>query len=466
MAVSRSFLTATERLNFKLIPVWVLCIVESLLEEHFQVYLVGGAVRDLLWGELPQDWDLASDALPEQVAEIFPGTVPIGKRFGTVLIINSQNSLELTTIREDLSYSDGRHPDGVRFGQDILLDLARRDFTINAMAYDFSSRELIDPYQGRLDIRNRRLRCVGEPRVRFQEDGLRMFRYYRFLATLNLTGNRQTERAMDPVWARGVSCERIREEFTKLVLGDQVRLGLKGLKKSGLGNIFLPELFNRDRDPTPDTQKLWEHLLRTVENIQPRIELRLAALLHDIAKPLTRIETQTGTHFYGHDEQGAVMAGQILERLRYPAHIVDTVVILIRWHMFSFDSQSGDGAIRRLILKVGPENIPGLLELRRADIVATDRINHQTWEYWRDLSQRILGIHQQEFIISQFALKLTGRELMDHFKLQPGPMIGEILAFLKEIIIENPALNQKAYLLELAQNYLRRKENSINNESP
>jgi putative nucleotidyltransferase with HDIG domain len=453
-------LTATEKLNFQTIPAWVLGIAERLIQENFQAYLVGGAVRDLLWDEQPSDWDLASDALPEYVEEIFPKTIPTGKKFGTMTVLSDGCLAELTTLREDLAYSDGRRPDMVRFGKDICADLARRDFTINAMAYDFSSRELIDPFGGKKDAHRRLLKTVGDPGNRFQEDGLRMFRFYRFLATLDLRADRLTERDINPKWAAGISSERIREEFSKILLSQGVGRGLGGLKKSGLLETFLPELKDSERldQGKYHSGNLWQHSLNATIEINPKLHLRLAALLHDVAKPLTRSVDQTGVHFYGHDELGAELGRNILERLRYPGKLIDTVTILIRRHMFYINAQTSDSAIRRLIAKVGPENIIDLLELRRADIIATGRVDYHTWESWQDLSSRITQILNNETSLNFFNLTIKGSDLMRHFQLSQGPLIGEILDHLKELVLDEPALNQRLILLKLAQSYIESKD--------
>lgn len=457
MPGARFPLTTTEKLDFQTIPAFITDIARRFLEAGFQLYLVGGAVRDLLRGQEPGDWDLASDALPEQVERIFPQTIPSGKQFGTILVINEGFPVEITTFREDLGYSDGRRPDQVRFGKDLQLDLARRDFTINAIAFDLKTRELVDPFNGRRDLQRRLLRSVGDPQLRFREDGLRMFRFYRFLATLNLRPDPLTEKAINPAWARGTSLERIRDEFSKLLLGAWVGRGLAGLKKSGLLKEFLPELADSDRIKQGPYHRwnLWEHSVRTTENINPELRLRLAALLHDIAKPVTRSEDAKGVHFYGHDQRGAEIGRLALERLHYPGKVIEEVVPLIRWHMFHLDQQTGDGAIRRLIARVGPEHLAGLLELRRADIIATGRVDYQTWESWRYISERILTVLNGKPGLNPFALDITGNDLLETFNLQPGQLIGAILAYLKERILDEPDLNQRAHLLELAGEYLK-----------
>jgi putative nucleotidyltransferase with HDIG domain len=455
---ARFALNTTEALNFQAIPGWVRAAAATLLAAGHQAYLVGGAVRDLLWGGAPQDWDLATDARPDRVEAIFCHTVPTGKAYGTITVLAEGGSLEITTFREDLGYSDGRRPDAIRFGTEIAQDLLRRDFTINALAYDFASSEMVDPSGGYADLRRRLLRAVGDPSVRFREDGLRMFRFYRFLATLELHPERRTAAAIRPEWAKPVSLERIRDEFSKLLLGARVRPGLVGLRRSGLLALFLPELEDTDLEQGRyHRHTLWEHLLRATDTIQPQLELRLAALLHDIAKPATRFENESGVHFYGHDQRGAEMTAAILERLRYPGRTVETVTKLIRWHMFLVQPQTGDAAIRRLIAKVGPEQVRNLLELRRADIVATGRIDPQVWEYWRQMAGRILEILEEPAVKEERRLAVTGHDLMSRFGLKPGPLIGRVLGALQEAVWEEPDRNERDILLRLAEEFLNEK---------
>ncbi len=457
----RHFLTATEKLNFKIIPVWVNEAANLLLENQKAVYLVGGAVRDLIWGNIPSDWDLATDALPDEIERIFPKTFPTGKRFGTITVYTEGNQVQITTIREDLGYSDGRRPDQVNFGSNIIQDLARRDFTVNAMAYDFKNQVLIDPFKGRDDCYRKVLKAVGDPRIRFQEDGLRMFRLYRFLASYHgLTPERETERAVNPEWAKSISYERIRDEFSKLLLGTAVRRGLTGLVKSGLLTKIIPEFF-----PTYETQTglysyLREHSISATEVTQPFLQLRLAALLHDIAKPISFSVTRTGAHFYGHEQTGAEMGKVILERLRYPRKLIEKVIVLIRWHMFFYQPNISDSAIRRLISKVKPENVSDLLELRRADIIATGKVSIETPDYWNDLSDRVLSILKSD-TEKPNKIALNGHELIERLGIKPGPLVGEIINYLSEQVLEEPDLNQKDLLLDIAKRYVNSKENQV-----
>ncbi|MCL6588469.1 MAG: HD domain-containing protein [Firmicutes bacterium] len=450
-------LSITERLNFEQIPLWVREVADQLQAKGWQAFLVGGAVRDLLWGDAPQDWDLATDALPQTVEEIFPRTIPTGKTYGAITVLSQEHPVEVTTFRADLRYEDGRHPAAICFENNIYADLSRRDFTINAIAYNFATGALVDPFDGRRDAYRRILKTVGDPQLRFAEDGLRMFRFFRFLATRKLRPHPGSLRAIQPQWAEPVSLERIRDEFSKLLLGDRVRFALKGLIDSGLIRRFLPELVDNYAQLDPALGRaLRDHLLAATEAVRPKLHLRLAALLHDLAKPAT-ISYQNGKlHFLGHDEQGAALCAIILKRLRYPGKTVATVSALVRWHMFGLPPEASDGAVRRFIAKVGPELIPDLLELRRADIVATGRIDRQTPEMWRALSARFNDLLASTPPPGQFQLAINGTDLMERFHLNPGPFIGAILKYLWGQVLEDPALNQNEILFKKAAEYIRR----------
>jgi tRNA nucleotidyltransferase (CCA-adding enzyme) len=448
-------LTVTRKLDFETIPAWIRAIAARLAEHGYQAYLVGGAVRDLLSGCSPQDWDLASDALPEEVEAIFGKTIPTGKKFGTITVVTGGQTVEITTLREDLDYSDGRRPQNIRFTKEILLDLSRRDFTINAIAYDLTNNLMIDPFQGGRDLRQRILKAVGVPAERFAEDGLRMFRFFRFLATRDLRPDRATFKAINPAWSLPVSRERIGAELNHLILGKNVDQGLTGLKISGLLESVIPELGNEPLE-LGDTRdkKLWEHLRLTVAAIQPRPQLRWAALLHDVAKPDSKTADCRGVHFYGHDTQGSEIARRILERFHFPNALINPVAHLIRWHMFSLPAGADEPALRRFIAKVGPETVPDLLELRRADIVASGRITYETWEYWQYLTGRVMAVLNSPAVYRENRLAVNGDDLIAGLGLTPGPAIGTILRHLLEQVLERPELNEKEELMRIAAEFL------------
>jgi tRNA nucleotidyltransferase (CCA-adding enzyme) len=448
-------LTVTEKLNFRAIPNWLEAIAARLYQHNYQVYLVGGAVRDLLSAKPPHDWDLATNALPDKVEALFPDTLPTGKQYGTITVRSGKNAVEITTFREDLDYRDGRRPAAIRFSPDITADLARRDFTVNAIAYDPASAVLIDPFDGRKDLQRQVLKAVGDPAVRFREDGLRMFRFYRLIATLDFKPDRATAQAVNPAWINSISPERIGSELTKLLTGAAVVKGLEGLQKSRLLEKVIPELNPAELaiGDTP-TKKLWRHLILTTASIQPQPQLRWAALLHDLAKPLTKSYEPDDIHFYGHAEKGSELSREILTRMHFSNSLIETVSSLIRWHMFIIPAQGTDAAIRRLIAKVGTTVMPQLLELRRADIVASGHITTQTWEIWQNLSTRVIAALNAPTVLRPTDLAVNGHDLLTVFKLQPGPAIGRTLQFLLDQVIETPELNERDTLLQLARGFL------------
>lgn len=451
----RSSLTLAESLNFRQIPSWVLEIVRTLSSHGFQVFLVGGALRDLLQGQSPADWDLATSALPDQIEAVFPHTRPTGKVFGTITVIWGDHPVEITTLREDQGCFDGRRPETVRFEVDILKDLARRDFTINAMAYDFSAQKLLDPFGGRRDLYHKRLRTVGDPRVRFREDGLRMFRLIRFAATLGFQPHSGALRAIRPAYAHSLSAERIRDELTKILTGKWVRAGLNLLADHRLLEPILPELALSGRGPASFNRELWTHLVTATEAIRPEPVLRWAALLHDIAKPQTFSADERGIHFYGHAAQGALMSRTVLTRLRYPKKFIDQVARLIHEHMFAISPQTSDASLNRFIARIGRAVLPDLLELRRADIVATGRISGATWEAWRLLTGRLEALVQNKSSAVINPLAVNGHDLMAALDLPPGPLLGQVLNHLAQLVMDEPDLNQRPILLELAGDYLK-----------
>ena len=423
----------------------------------FAAYLVGGAVRDLLRGESPTDWDIATDARPEEVMALFPGTLPTGIKYGTVTVRRDGRSIEVTTFRGDGAHSDGRHPDQVTFGASIEEDLGRRDFTANAMAYDPASGRLVDPYGGRYDLRRRILRTVGNPAERFAEDALRLLRFYRFAATLGLRPDPATVRAVDPALLGQVSMERIRDEFSKTLLAGTPLAGLDGLISSGLMRAIIPELVEAGavEQGTFHRHDVLRHSLLATEAIQPALHLRLAALLHDIGKPAAKSVVAGEVHFYGHDEAGADMSTAILARLRYPGELIEAVTVLVRLHMFQLPVHPSGAALRRLLNKAGsPDRLRDLVELRRADIVATGRTCWQSTAIWQELKERVEEILAAGAAFSLRDLAIDGEDVMRLRGLGPGPEVGRILAALLERVLEDPALNERGKLETLVHDLL------------
>ncbi len=437
------------------IPSAVLDICTTLRENGYQAYVVGGAVRDSLLGKEPGDWDVATDAHPEQVMSLFPKTIPTGIEFGTVTVVKDI-SVEVTTFRSDGTYRDARRPEDVTFSDSIEEDLKRRDFTINAIAYDPFAGKFVDPYGGRRDLKRRILRAVGDPHERFSEDALRMLRFFRFLATLEFKPCQKSLAAIDPTLIRKISKERIRDEMSRLLLAKAPGSTLLSMHKVGLLREILPEVAAGDGVTQGSFHRfdVLHHSLAAVDYSLPQLELRWAALLHDVAKPKLRTEDEDGIHFYKHDVEGEQMARDILTRLRYSKKFVEKVAVLVRWHMFSVHAGSTDKALKRFIRRVGKENVMNLMELRRADILALGKqVTCNAWENWRVLRNRLKEILDSDATITTADLAIGGHEVMNALNLKPGPEVGAVLEWLLEKVLDNPSLNEPETLLSLLQSY-------------
>ncbi|MFW6337906.1 MAG: CCA tRNA nucleotidyltransferase, partial [Alkalispirochaetaceae bacterium] len=338
-----------------------------------QLYLVGGAVRNLELGREPVDFDFATDATPEEVMDLFRRVLPTGVQHGTVTVLYKGAQYEVTTFRTESDYSDGRHPDSVEFASTIEEDLGRRDFTINAMAIELPSGELSDPYDGRGDLRGKIVRAIGDPRERFHEDGLRVLRAVRFAAQLDFQIEENTFAAMRIEGARlsKVARERVRDELEKAILSNSPARAMRLLRDAQLLPYTIPELattIGRSQGSDSDYD-LFEHSVLVTQFVPPKVELRLAALFHDVAKAWTLEETEDGRlAFPDHDRQSAEVAEERLKELRFPNRTVEYAAHLVRHHMFGYSSVYGDAALRRMLARVGREAIWDLITLRRADV--------------------------------------------------------------------------------------------------
>jgi tRNA nucleotidyltransferase (CCA-adding enzyme) len=443
------------------VPVSVRELVEVLRGHGHAAYVVGGSVRDVLLGRPAADWDLATDALPERVVELLPDAA-YENRFGTVGVRRPDGVHEITTFRTDHEYADFRRPHRVEFGDSILLDLARRDFTVNAMAWGGPGRaaatpgeagldlELVDPHGGLADTVARRLRAVGDPVARFEEDALRMIRAVRLAATLGFTIEPTTLAAIGAraELARFLSGERLAIELGKLLAAERPSAGLRVMAESGLLEVVLPELAAQRGVPQNKVpgEDLWDHTLRTTDAAPvDRPVVRLAALLHDIGKP----PTQADGHFYGHDAIGARMADALLRRLHEPRAASDRVVKLIRNHMFTYDGGWGDGAVRRLIAKIGRDALEELFLLREADDVGSGLAPGDSG--LDELRRRVAEQLAADVALDRAALAVDGFDLIRELGLEPGPVLGRILDELLDRVIADPTLNDRPTLLLLAQ---------------
>ncbi|MFZ5469659.1 MAG: CCA tRNA nucleotidyltransferase [Myxococcota bacterium] len=436
------------------IPEPVLKVVRRLRERGFEAYLVGGGVRDLLRGVTPKDYDVATSARPEQVVASFKKVIPTGIQHGTVTVLESSHHVEVTTFRSEAEYADGRRPSAVEFHSDVEADLSRRDFTINAIAYDPASGTLVDPFGGQADLEKKLVRCVGDPVARFSEDGLRPLRAVRFSAVLGFSLDPPTEAAIPatvPVF-RKVAMERVREEFLKLLTCERARGGLSLLDRSGLLAVFLPELVATHGVMQDERYEadVFGHSLAAVEASPPSIELRLSALLHDIAKPRTATPRPGGGNtFPGHDRLGAEMATTILTRLKLPSRVVQAVSTLVRHHCL--EGPMSDAQLRRLAARVGPQNFGALFELTLA--------NRQAYAPHADVgetlalqerSQRLLKARPA---LSTQELALDGKDIMRVLGVGPGALVGEATRFLLDQVLENPDLNTVAQLTQVLQKW-------------
>ena len=409
-------------------------------------------------GRVPADWDLATEARPERILEVFPGSV-YQNRFGTVGVRVNGTTYEITTFRSDHDYADFRRPHRVEFGDTVELDLARRDFTVNAMAWGGRPAEapgLVDPYDGAADVKARVLRAVGDPGTRFREDALRMVRALRLATTLGFTVEPETFAAIatNAALVGHLSGERIATELDRLLETSTPSTGLRMMSQTGVLATISPELARQVGIPQNkiEGEDLWDHTLRTVDAVPAnRPVVRLAALVHDIGKPATFAEG----HFLGHDAVGADLAGAFLDRLHAPRAVRDRVVALVRQHMFSYEPNWSDAAVRRFIAKIedlGVGALEELLQLREADNIGSGLPADAG--RLRELRERIATELEASVVLDRKGLAIDGDDLKRELGMPEGPRIGRILETLLERVIVDPALNDRPTLLLLAQGML------------
>lgn len=436
-------------------------VVRRLQEAGYAAFLVGGCVRDIYLGSFPHDWDVATDARPEAVRRLFPRTHDVGARFGTVGVIPPEaardeavGSVEVTTFRKDLGYQGGRRPTQVSFGASIEEDLARRDFTMNAVAWNPAAGAVVDPFHGLSDIEAGLIRAVGDPTVRFREDALRMLRAVRFSSQLGFTIDPDTWTAIEREAHRvqQLSSERIRDELLRLLETDRAGEGLWVLHELGLMRYCLPELQGTFRmaQGKPGAPTLLAHLIQTVDACPPDPVLRLAALFHDVGKLTTRAVTPEGrVIFHGHEKASAEVALRACRRLRMPKRETCRIVELVRMHMV-FGEEVGKKAVRRWVAANGEDWVRDLILLRRADHVASG--GDPGDNPFADRLERLLDeVVAEGSAFTVRDLAIGGREVMAATGLAPGPKVGEVLQRLLERVLEAPELNEEKRLIELAR---------------
>lgn len=448
------------------IPPVILRVHATLKSSGYEAWLVGGCVRDLLIGKKPKDWDITTNARPDDIQRIFDETF-YENDYGTVGVVTDSEDpdlkvVEVTPYRIEGKYSNARHPDEVSFSDKLEDDLERRDFTINAIAYDPETGTLVDTNGGEEDLRRRIIVTVGDPYARFEEDALRMLRAIRLSAELDF--------AIDAVTTAGIathagqlakiSAERIRDEFTKILMSPRPMQALYVAQKLGILKFIAPELEEGIgcEQNQAHSFDVFEHLLRSLQHAADKgwpLEVRLAALFHDVGKPATRewSEEKGDWTFHGHDVVSARMARKILSRLHFPGETAETVVLLIRWHMFFSDpDQITLAAVRRTIARVGQQHIEHLLDLRVCDRIGTGRPKEHPFRLRKYMSMIDEAMRDP---VSVGMLKIDGRQLMEQTGEAPGPRIGWILHALLEEVLDDPAKNTEEYMAARSQELAR-----------
>ena len=461
------------------LPTPVLATLSTLEQAGFKAYIVGGSLRDLILGRTPKDWDITTDARPETIQKLFPDSV-YENTFGTVgvkvprfLLSTPDNHehdiIEVTTFRTETGYSDQRHPDAVTFVTTVEEDLARRDFTVNALAgrvivstQDSAEIDVIDPFNGQADIEKRIIRAVGEPAERFTEDGLRLMRAVRLITELSSentellewTIEQETDRALRDLSTTlpQVAFERIRDEFSRIIVSTHPSQGVALLLETGLLKHIIPELV----EGVGVTQNLhhiytvWEHNLRALATCPSTdLRVRIATLLHDVGKPRTKKGEGYHSTFYNHDHVGARMTKKVLERLRYPKKIVDHAAMLVDNHLFYYNvGEVTEASVRRLIKRVGLENMDDLMAVRIGDRLGSGVPKAKPYKL-RHLEYMVEKVSKDPTSVKM--LKIDGTMLIQKLGISPGPKIGALLDCLLAEVIDNPALNTPEVLLDRAR---------------
>ncbi len=461
-------------LNFN-IPMHILLVMKELEKSSFEAYLVGGCVRDLLLGLTPKDWDIATNAQPKNIRHLFPDSVYENK-FGTVgvkirgeAVDNNKITtiVEITTYRIESKYSDKRHPDEVKFAKTLREDLSRRDFTINAIALKVVKNkevEIVDLYSGQKDLKNKLIRAVGDANERFGEDALRIMRAIRFSVVFGFAIEEKTLSAIrkNAENLKHISPERIRDEFVKIILSPAPAKGIELLQEAGILKIILPEIENginvmqSHHHYHGPYNTVYKHLVASLEKCpSKKLEVRLAAFLHDIGKPQAKRGEGENATFYNHEYIGERIAKNILERLKFSREITNKTTLLVRNHMFYYNvDEVGESGVRRVVQKIGLENISDLIDVRIADRLGSGVPKAVPYKL-RHFQFMVEKVSHDPISVKQ--LKLNGNDLMSELGVEPGPKIGAILAVLLSQVIDDPTQNIKEKLIELAKELTKSK---------
>lgn len=440
------------------IPEIIIKTAKTLTDNDFEVFLVGGCVRDLLLHVKPKDWDITTNAKPEQIQKLFPKTVYENK-FGTVAVINDNiedetlKVIEITPFRLESKYSDKRHPDIIRFAGNLKDDLKRRDFTINALALNIVSRETIDLFNGQEDIKNKIIRTVGNPEDRFNEDTLRILRAVRFSTELGFTIDEKTQEALKKQahLLEMIAKERIRDEFVKIIMTDKPSNGIEIMRELEILKFIIPELEDGYGVEQNQAHKydVWKHNLLSLDHAAFKkwsLEIRLSALFHDIGKPLSRrrSEEKNDWTFYNHEVIGAKMVFRILSRLRFSKKTTELVAKLVRYHLFFSDTEKITlSAVRRTVRNVGPENVWDLMKVRFCDRIGMARPKETPYRL-RKYEAMIEEAMRTPLSVNM--LKIDGNRLMEILNINPGPKIGQILHILLDAVLDDSERNTEKWL--------------------
>lgn len=427
-------------------------------DRHYDAYLVGGAVRNRIAGLPDTDFDLATDARPEQVVSLFRRVIPTGIKHGTVTVFYKGHKIEVTTFRADGAYSDARHPDNVQFGVSIEEDLKRRDFTMNAMAVSLATGELSDPHGGRKDIRARIIRAIGDPSERFREDGLRLMRACRFACQLEFSVSNETLEGMRLQADRilGVSAERIQDELVKVLASPQPSIAFELMDRSGLLPLLFPELEQCKGIEQKGIHEfdVFKHSLLACDGApRDRLELRLAALFHDLGKPVAYALDENGSPtFYGHEIESEKLTTAILKRLRFSNAVEEKVRHLVRHHMFHYEENWSDSAVRRFLARVGKDSVEELFLLRRADTYGAAG-RYVDDRALADFSAHIHRVLESEDALTIKDLAVDGNVLSSEAGIPKGPIMGTVLKELLASVLDDPSLNTRENLIRIAKNF-------------
>jgi poly(A) polymerase/tRNA nucleotidyltransferase (CCA-adding enzyme) len=448
------------------IPKEVKSVLESLQKAGFEAYICGGCVRDFLLGAEPKDWDVTTNAKPEEIQKVFPDSFYENNFLTVTVRTGNKNSIlseiEITTYRLEAKYSDKRHPDEVKYAKKFEDDLSRRDFTVNAFAMDLN-KKITDLYNGQKDLGEKLIRTVGNAEDRFGEDALRMLRAVRFATTLGFFIEEKTAEAIkkNSIWLEAISKERIRDEFVKIIMSNPAKSsaddrgvsgpanGIELLRELGLLKYIVPELLE-NYGVAQSKHHIYDCYMHAIKSLEftarkkLNMHVRLAALLHDIAKPRVKVGEGENATFYNHEIVGARMCFQILNNLKFPKKDVEKVTRLVRYHLFYYNvDEVKEASVRRLVKNVGPENMEELLQVRQADRIGSGVPKAEPYKL-RHLKYLIEKVSKDP--ISAKMLKINGNDLIEILNEKPGPRIGQILDILLGYVLDNPKNNAKEFL--------------------